>query len=277
MTEKDISDDALIELALRRQAEDDLYTFVKLAWPYVEPGSPFQGGWALECICQHLEAVYYGDIKRLLINQPPRTGKSTLVSVLYPVWVWIKLSSEKFMCVSYSEKLAVRDNIKARRLIKSRWFQNRWPHITLADDQDTKSYVENTDGGHRYVTGVDGSVTGFGANIIICLPHHSMIKTDIGEIEIGKIVEEKINCKILSWSHEKNAYEYKDIEEYECNAGRELYEIEDENGYVFQCTAEHPVYVDGKGYVPAKDLQEGDVICSAIGQEIKTPSGVGAQ
>lgn len=160
--------DALIELKLRRQAEDDFYTFVQQAWHIIEPGAKFQGGWALKTICEHLEEVYYGRIKRLLINQPPRTGKSSLISVLFPVWVWIKNPTEQMMCVSYAEKLAVRDNIKSRRLIKSKWFQTRWPHLKLTDDQDTKSYVENTLGGYRYVTGVDGSITGFGSNLLIC-------------------------------------------------------------------------------------------------------------
>lgn len=160
--------EALVELALRRQAEDDFYTFVKLAWHIVEPGAKFQGGWALKAICEHLEAVYHGQIKRLLINQPPRTGKSSLISVLWPVWVWTKNPAEQFMCISYAESLAKRDNVKARRLIKSKWFTVRYPDIVLAEDQDTKNYIENTKGGHRYVTGVDGSVTGFGANIIIC-------------------------------------------------------------------------------------------------------------
>lgn len=159
--------DALVELKLRRQAEDDFYTFVQQAWHIIEPGAKFQGGWALKTICEHLEEVYYGRIKRLLINQPPRTGKSSLISVLWPVWVWTKNPAEQFMCVSYAESLAKRDNVKARRLIKSKWFTSRYPHIVLTDDQDTKNYVENTLGGHRYVTGVDGSVTGFGANILI--------------------------------------------------------------------------------------------------------------
>ncbi len=157
----------LTEKKWRLQAEDDFYTFVQLAWHIVEPGSRFVGGFALRAICEHLEEVYYGRIKRLLINQPPRTGKSSLISVLWPVWVWIKNPAEQFMCISYAESLAKRDNVKARRLIKSEWFRTRWPHLHLTDDQDTKNYVENTLGGHRYVTGVDGSVTGFGANILI--------------------------------------------------------------------------------------------------------------
>lgn len=160
--------EACLELKLRRQAKDDFYTFVQQAWHIVEPGAKFQGGWALRAICEHLQAVQSGEIKRLLINQPPRTGKSSLVSVLWPVFLWINNPSEQIMCISYAESLAKRDNVKARRLIKSKWFTTRFPNIQLTDDQDTKNYVENTLGGHRYVTGVDGSVTGFGANVIIC-------------------------------------------------------------------------------------------------------------
>jgi len=133
--------------------------------------------------------------------------------------------------------------------------------------------IENTSGGHRYVTGVDGSVTGFGANIIICLPYNAMIKSSIGDIEIGKIVEEKINCRILSWSHERSSYEYKNIEAYESNVGTELYEIETDDGQVIQCTEEHPVFVDGRGYIAAKDLRDGDIICCAIEPEIRIQNG----
>lgn len=158
--------EAAEELHLRLKAKEDFYTFVQLAWPQIEPGVPFVGGWVLKTICEHLEELFHGRIRKLLINQPPRTSKSSLVSVLYPAWVWINEPSEQFMCVSYAESLAKRDNVKSRRLIKSKWFQTRWP-LELAEDQDTKNYVENMKGGYRYVTGTDGSVTGFGANTIV--------------------------------------------------------------------------------------------------------------
>lgn len=159
----------LIELKLRRQAEDDFYTFVQQAWHQVEGGKKFVGGKAIKAICEHLEEVYYGRITRLLLNQPPRTSKSSIISIFFPVWVWIKNPSQQFMCVSYSEKLAMRDNVKARRLIKSKWFQNRWgDRIILSDDQDTKLRVDNMQGGYRVVAGIGGTILGEGADIIIC-------------------------------------------------------------------------------------------------------------
>ena len=160
--------EAIVELALRRQAEDDFYTFVKLAWPQVEGGKKLIDSWALKAMCEHLEEVFYGRILRLLINIPPRMTKSTTVSVLFPVWCWIKEPSLQIFSLSYAERLAVRDNVKSRRLIKSAWFQNRWgDKFSLALDQDAKDRVDNLQGGYRVVAGLDGSITGDGGDLLL--------------------------------------------------------------------------------------------------------------
>src|SRR3990167_11365008 len=65
-----------------------LHDFVRAAWPVIEPGTPLVDGWYIEAICDHLQAVSEGRIKKLIINQPPRTLKSSLVSVLWPAWEW---------------------------------------------------------------------------------------------------------------------------------------------------------------------------------------------
>ncbi len=160
--------DALIEKKLRLQAEDDFYTFVKQAWPHIEGGKKFSESWVVQTMCEHLEEVYYGRILRLNINIPPRCTKSNCVSVLFPVWVWIKQSSLQLMTISYLDRLAVRDNVKSRRLIKSKWFQNRWgDRVTLTDDQSTKDRVDNMEGGYRVTGGIDSGLTGDGGDILI--------------------------------------------------------------------------------------------------------------
>lgn len=58
----------------RVECETSLYTFLQHAWKYIDP-SPFTHGWPLEAMCEHLEAVADGDIRKLLINVPPRCGK----------------------------------------------------------------------------------------------------------------------------------------------------------------------------------------------------------
>jgi hypothetical protein len=73
----------------RRRASASLYEFVRQAWHVVEPGIPFVESWHIEEICEHLEAVSAGELRRLLINIPPRHSKSTIVSVMWPMWEWL--------------------------------------------------------------------------------------------------------------------------------------------------------------------------------------------
>ena len=165
--------DAVRKERLKRAADDDLYEFVKQAWHVVEPGVPFVPGWHIELICEHLQAITTGEIRRLLINIPPRHAKSTIVSVMWPTWEWIKRPSEKYLCASYSGTLSIRDNLKARRLIQSPWYQERWGSIvTLADDQFAKQRFENTATGYRIASSVGGSATGEGGSrLILDDPH----------------------------------------------------------------------------------------------------------
>lgn len=157
----------------RRLAESSLYEFVKQAWDTVEPGVPFVPSWHIEVICEHLEAVSAGEILRLLINIPPRHSKSTIVSVMWPMWEWISKPSEKFLCASYSGMLSIRDNLKARRLVQSPWFQDRWGHLFhLSGDQNAKQRFENDHTGYRIATSVGGTATGEGGSrLILDDPH----------------------------------------------------------------------------------------------------------
>src|SRR5574343_1166013 len=75
------------ELGDRELCEENLYEFLKRSWKYIDP-APFIGGWHLEAIAEHLQAVTDGHIRRLIINVPPRTSKSSLISVAYPAWIW---------------------------------------------------------------------------------------------------------------------------------------------------------------------------------------------
>lgn len=160
--------DALIELKLRRQAEDDFYTFVQQAWPHVEGGKKFSGGFAVQAMCEHLEEVYHGRILRLCINIPPRCTKSNCVSVMFPVWCWVKNPGLQLLTMSYLDRLAVRDNVKARRLIRSKWFQARWgDRFTISSDQDEKTRVDNMQGGYRVTAGLESGITGDGGDILI--------------------------------------------------------------------------------------------------------------
>src|SRR5258708_5091363 len=69
------------------QLEASLIDFVEAAWPWVD-SAEYQRGWAVAAICEHLEAVTAGQVRKLLINVPPRCTKTTLCSIMWQAWTW---------------------------------------------------------------------------------------------------------------------------------------------------------------------------------------------
>jgi len=157
----------------RADCEESLYTFLKSGWRFIDP-APWKDSWAVDAICEHLQAVVDGQIKRLIINCPPRIGKSNTVSVAFPAWTWAQPNSTPtcgagvpFLYASYADKLSLRDSVKCRRLIESKWYQERWgSRFQLTTDQNTKSRFTNDKGGDRLITSIGAGVTGEGGNII---------------------------------------------------------------------------------------------------------------
>src|ERR1035438_7991063 len=89
----------------RPHLEGSLTAFHEAAWRVIEP-KPWKPNWHSEQIDEHLEAVTLGQIKRLIINQPPRTSKSTKVSITWPCWSWTKNPGLRWFFSSYSGALA---------------------------------------------------------------------------------------------------------------------------------------------------------------------------
>ena len=133
-----------------RLAEASLAEFAKQAWHVLEPSTELKWGWALDAICLHLQAVSDGDIKRLLMNVPPGSMKSLLTNVFWPAFEWgpLGLPHMRFLSTAHKQDLAIRDNLKCRRLIQSQWFQERWP-TTITSDQNSKGKFENDKTGFR--------------------------------------------------------------------------------------------------------------------------------
>lgn len=143
-----------------------LREFVRLAWHIVEP-VPLIGGWHLDIMCAHLEAVTRGELDRLVINIPPGMTKSKLTSVLWPAWVWTMQPSHKWMTATFDVTLAQRDAMAMRALVKSPWYQKRWPDTVVDESgnaKDTQGAFFSTAGGFRYSTTVRGGATGWHAN-----------------------------------------------------------------------------------------------------------------
>jgi len=132
----------------------------------IEPGKDFVGGRHIEAICEHLEAVGRGEIRRLVITVPPRCPKSTFVSVFWPAWSWIENPGLQWLCVSHSDRLAVRDTRRMRLLVRSQWYQERWP-ISLARDENLKASFLNDAMGYRMASSVGAQMLGHGGDRIV--------------------------------------------------------------------------------------------------------------
>jgi predicted phage terminase large subunit-like protein len=137
------------------RAKRRLITFMEQAWHVVEPRAPFVNNWHLGLICETLEAVHLGQISDVLMNIPPGCSKSLTVSVMFPVWEWIRRPDLRYLCGSYDEALSIRDNLRSRTIIESPWYQSHWP-LRLSGDQNTKLRYDNTHTGWRIGTSVGG-------------------------------------------------------------------------------------------------------------------------
>jgi predicted phage terminase large subunit-like protein len=154
----------------------DLKDFVHEAWELLEPVSPLVWNWHLDLICDYLTQIKEGNFKDkstlqpegIIFNVPPRTMKSLLISVFFPIWVWTTDPARRFMFVSYSEKLSTQHSVYRRSLIESEWYQRSWGHVfSLSRDQNVKSHYENSKRGTMFSTGMQATATGMGGDILI--------------------------------------------------------------------------------------------------------------
>lgn len=157
-----------IDVLDRELAERSLADFVRQAWVVLEPKTPFLDNWHVALLAEYLEAVAGGGITRLIINVPPRSGKSLLATIFLPCWIWLRNPDERFMFASYSAALSTKHSVDRRALIQSPWYQSNWSGVVkLADDSNLKTEFTNTARGHQIATSVGASATGRGGNFLL--------------------------------------------------------------------------------------------------------------
>lgn len=198
---------AVAKDVFRIKAERSLIEFLRQAWEVIDP-SEFVGGWHLDAMAEHLEAVSRGQIRRLLINVPPRHCKSLLVSVAWPAWIWAKdrpgdvLSGPKtkFLCLSYAQSLALDHARLMRKLVTSPWYQSNWGTVKLSGDQEAKENFDNVFGGTRLSGGIDGTITGRGGDIKILDDPHKVkeVESDIVREGVIKTYDETLRNRVTS-------------------------------------------------------------------------------
>jgi len=172
--------------SMRTLTKNSLYFFIRYFWDCYSQ-DPFVDNWHIKVLCKELEDVAKSVAKRekklydLLINQPPGTTKTAVISIFFPVWCWSNWFWMRFITASHSSSLSLESAEYSRDIIKSEKFRAMFPELDVKQDKDTKSNfrvvkVETphvgraasvVNGGGRVSTSLDGRITGFHAHIII--------------------------------------------------------------------------------------------------------------
>lgn len=148
-----------LDRRLVAMAPDSLYAFTRLAWPLVEPSKPFVDGKVIHVVCEFLEAITRGDIKRAVLNVPPGFMKSLLTGVFWPAWEWINTPSMGYLYGSYDPRLSLRDARRTFELVDSEWYRERWGNVLPKRRQAMGHYFTNARG-ERFSTSVKGAGPG---------------------------------------------------------------------------------------------------------------------
>ena len=145
----------------------DLRAFVHKVFTTLSLGQAYVRTWHIDAIVHALERVRRGEIRRLIINMPPRSLKSIVSSVAFPAFILGHDPTKRIICVSYSGDLAKKHSNDFRAVLESPWYQSVFPNTRIGDYKNTETEIEVTRRGFRLTTSVGGTLTGRGGDIII--------------------------------------------------------------------------------------------------------------
>jgi len=169
--------DHLEILKTRQLAQRKFLKFVELTWP------SFIGGRHHARMADAFERVASGELKRLIINMPPRHTKSEFASYLLPAWFLGKNPDKKVIQTSHTAELAVGFGRKVRNLVDTDYYHKIFPELILQADSKAAGRWNTSRGGDYFAIGVGGAVTGKGADLLIIDDPHSEQEAAIAETQ----------------------------------------------------------------------------------------------
>lgn len=163
------------KVTTRDVAKNDFLAYVKYVWPN------FINGRHHEKMARAFERVAAGEIKRLIINMPPRHTKSEFASYLLPSWFLGKYPGKKIIQTSHTAELAVGFGRKVRNLVDSDRYKDIFPEVALQADSKAAGRWNTNAAGEYFAIGVGGAVTGKGADLLIIDDPHSEQEATLAE------------------------------------------------------------------------------------------------
>ena len=145
----------------------DLSSFIERSFLELNPQTHFSRSPHIEVTASRLEGFHRGRLRRLIVNQPPRSLKSHAVSVAFPAWILGHNPATQIICASYGQELADKHARDCRRLMSSAIYQRLFPKARLSAEKQSVNEFMTTEQGFRMSTSVGGVLTGRGADLII--------------------------------------------------------------------------------------------------------------
>lgn len=146
---------------------EDLASFIGKTLATTDPGAHYKPNWHIELIAEYLAAASRGEVRRLIINMPPRALKSVCVSVAWPAWLLGHDPRRRIMAASYASGLSVKHSLDCRLVVQSSWYRRLFTETQLVRDQNEKHKFMTDQRGFRFATSVGGTITGEGGNFLI--------------------------------------------------------------------------------------------------------------
>ena len=151
----------------KEAAREGFMPFIKKVWP------AFIEGRHHKIMAEAFERVANGDLKRLIINMPPRHTKSEFASYLLPAWFLGQYPDKKIIQTAHTAELSVGFGRKVRNLVDSDDYKEIFPELGLRADSKAAGRWSTSKGGEYFAIGVGGAVTGKGADLLIIDDPHS--------------------------------------------------------------------------------------------------------
>lgn len=261
----------IVDLAHADRCAKNYSRFVQSAWPVIYGARPLIWNWHLELGCDYMQAVKENQIQNLMMNWPPRMGKSNVVSIFYVPWVWATEPEHQFLHVSSRESLAVSHAVRSRNLMFSDWYMARFGtvfHFPASAQNKSDRYV-NSAGGQRVSQSITGGIVGEDAD---CLIGSTIVHSEIGHIRLDALHKMKVKPRILSYNHRTGRAEFRRVIASRVMDADEIINFTTASGKRISATPRHRFYVDQQGYRAAGSIRLGqnfsEVVPELWGQEV---------
>ena len=205
-------------------------------------------------LAERLQKIADGEQKHLIVEMPPRSGKSITITETFPSYYIGRNPDKRVITAAYSDGLARKfGRLNRNKLIE---FGTNIFGVSLANDNGTVNNwgIDDSVGG-MIATGIGGSITGEGAD---CIRNFSLVDTEAGRIRVDDLHKMKCKPMVLSYNHNKGDVEFKEAQVTRRVKTNEVTTISTVSGREITSTKEHNHFDFERGYREAHLFRPGD-------------------